>query len=230
MNAPPGPRRSMTLFEAASQFCRYPTPWLLGTALAAALIARLAVGDWQPADAVVPVVMAAAFPFVEWLIHVVILHWRPRRIAGLVVDPLLARKHRQHHRDPRDTALVFIPLPALFAALASALAIALWAFPRTGLGLTFLVVILAFGLGYEWTHYLVHTGYKPKTRLYHAIWRDHRLHHYKNENYWFGVTTPGTADRVLRTYPNPSSVGTSPTAKNLYNSGPGATSLGRARL
>jgi hypothetical protein len=42
------------------------------------------------------------------------------------------------------------------------------------------------------------------------------LHHFKNEHYWFGVSTPGTADRVLGTYPDPQSVPTSPTAKNLH--------------
>ena len=54
------------------------------------------------------------------------------------------------------------------------------------------------GLCYEWTHYLIHSDYKPKTRVYRAIWRNHRNHHYKNEHYWFTVTSSGTADRVLR--------------------------------
>ncbi len=111
---------------------------------------------------------------------------------------------------------MFIPLQSLFGALVSALLIALLAFPRTAMGLTFLVTILAFGLLYEWCHYLIHTDYKPKGVVYRAIWRDHRLHHFKNEHYWFGVTTPGTADRVLRTYPDPAQVPTSPTAKNLH--------------
>jgi sterol desaturase/sphingolipid hydroxylase (fatty acid hydroxylase superfamily) len=71
-------------------------------------------------------------------------------------------------------------------------------------------------LGYEWTHYLIHSDYKPKTRLYRAIWRNHRNHHYKNEHYWFTVTSSGTADRVLRTYPDPSTVENSPTAKDLH--------------
>ena len=40
---------------------------------------------------------------------------------------------------------------------------ALLAFPRIGLGLTFLVFIAILGLGYEWSHYLIHSDYKPKT-------------------------------------------------------------------
>lgn len=216
MNGSAPARRQMTLLDALDEFRRYPSPWLLGVALLAAVTARAVAGDWRITDAMVPIVMAAAFPLFEWMIHVVVLHWRPRSVAGLTVDPLLARKHRDHHVDPRAVGLVFIPLQSLVGALVSSVAIAVWLFPRTGLGLSFLVVILAFGLVYEWTHYLVHTDYKPKGALYRAIWRNHRLHHFKNEHYWFAVTSPGTADRVLRTYPDPASVATSPTAKNLH--------------
>jgi sterol desaturase/sphingolipid hydroxylase (fatty acid hydroxylase superfamily) len=95
-------------------------------------------------------------------------------------------------------------------------AIAVFAFPRLSLGLTYLLVVAALGLGYEWTHFLIHSDYRPKSRLYKAIWRNHRLHHYKNEHYWFTVTTSGTADRILGTYPDPTTVETSPTAKNLH--------------
>ena len=110
----------------------------------------------------------------------------------------------------------FTPLQSAIGAVVAAVAIALVLFPRTGMGLTFLVVMLTCGVAYEWCHYLVHTDYNPKTVVYRVIWRGHRLHHFKNEHYWFGVTTPGTADRVLRTYPDAASVPTSPTARNLH--------------
>ena len=71
-------------------------------------------------------------------------------------------------------------------------------------------------LGYEWTHYVIHSDYKPRTRLYKAVWRNHRLHHYKNEHYWFTVTSTATADRLFGTYPDPGEVKASPTAKNLH--------------
>ena len=72
------------------------------------------------------------------------------------------------------------------------------------------------GLAYEWTHYLVHTDYKPRGRLYKAVWRHHRLHHFKNEHYWMTVTTAHTADRLFGTDPDPATVATSRTAKNLH--------------
>jgi Fatty acid hydroxylase superfamily len=83
-------------------------------------------------------------------------------------------------------------------------------------GFTFVAFLTVLGLGYEWTHYLIHSDYKPKTRVYRAVLRHHRLHHFKNEHYWFTVTSWGTADRVLRTSPDPATVATSPTAKNLH--------------
>jgi hypothetical protein len=189
---------------------------MLATLLAAAVIARLIVGGWRIADAITPVVMLAAFPFFEWVVHVCILHWRPRRLGRLRLDPLLSRKHRAHHADPRDVPLVFIPWQVQLWLLPATTAIALLAFPAHGVGLTFLVTAAALGLGYEWMHYLIHSDYRPRTRLYRAIWRNHRLHHYKNEHYWFTVTTAGTADHVLRTHPNPETVRTSPTVRDLH--------------
>jgi hypothetical protein len=111
-----------------------------------------------------------------------------------------------------------IPWKALPWVLGSTVAIALLAFPRLGLGLTYLAFIMVLGMGYEWTHHLIHADYKPRTPVYRAIWRNHRLHHFKNEHYRFTITTSGSANRVLRTHPDPATVPTSPTTKNLYAS------------
>jgi len=62
----------------------------------------------------------------------------------------------------------------------------------------------------------VHSDYRPRTRAFRSVWRNHRLHHYKNEHYWFTVTTAGTADRLFGTYPEPSEVETSPTVRALH--------------
>lgn len=213
-------RRGVTLSGAAREFVRHPSPWMIGVVLLAACAMRIRYGHWTIGDVLVPAAMLAAFPFLEWTIHVVILHWRPRRIAGMTLDPLLARKHREHHGQPRDIPLVFIPWQSLLWVLALVVAIGVLLFPVTGAGLgpglTFLAWLSVLGLGYEWCHYLVHTDYQPKSVFYRSIWRNHRRHHFKNEHYWFTVTSSGTADRVLGTYPDPATVATSPTAKNLH--------------
>jgi sterol desaturase/sphingolipid hydroxylase (fatty acid hydroxylase superfamily) len=67
---------------------------------------------------------------------------------------------------------------------------------------------------YEWCHFLIHSPYRPRGRYYKVIWRNHRLHHYKNEHYWFGVTS-NLGDVVLGTDPQQSSVAKSATARSL---------------
>jgi sterol desaturase/sphingolipid hydroxylase (fatty acid hydroxylase superfamily) len=89
-------------------------------------------------------------------------------------------------------------------------------FPSLAAGATFLVAVGALMFGYEWVHYLVHSDYRPRTRAFRAVWRNHRLHHYKNEHYWFTVTTAGTADRLFGTCPDSASVQTSKTVRDLY--------------
>jgi hypothetical protein len=67
---------------------------------------------------------------------------------------------------------------------------------------------------YEWTHYLIHTSYRPRHRLHRYVWRAHRSHHFRNEHYWFGVTMH-IADHVIGTFPSGGAVEVSPTARTL---------------
>ena len=53
---------------------------------------------------------------------------------------------------------------------------------------------------YEWVHLLVHSKYRPTSRYYAHLDRNHRLHHFRNERYWLGVTVD-VGDRLARTLP-----------------------------
>lgn len=206
--------RGSALRDEARTFLAHPNSRLLLTATALALAARVALGGWRLADVIVAGVILGLEPLTEWMIHVFLLHSRPKTIAGRRVDLLAARKHRAHHADPRDVDLIFVPKQVLYGALPGALVLYGLLLRDLRLAATAVLVSYAMLTLYEWTHFLIHSRYLPKGRYYRYIWRAHRLHHYRNENYWFGVTIH-LADHALRTFPGREDVPLSPTARTL---------------
>jgi sterol desaturase/sphingolipid hydroxylase (fatty acid hydroxylase superfamily) len=69
-------------------------------------------------------------------------------------------------------------------------------------------------LVYEWKHYVAHRPIKPITKFGRLIKKLHILHHFKNENYWYGVSTP-IFDGLFGTLKDEKKVNTSTTAKSL---------------
>jgi hypothetical protein len=205
--------RVRTLSEARRAFLAHGSPWLLVTALAVGLAAQVAVGSWRWAQLAVVLAVLAAQPFVEWLVHVYVLHARPRRIGPVSLDLYQARKHRAHHAAPRDLDILFIPLRGHLAGAVVVAGVCLL-LPDAATRLALVVSVAASSLAYEWVHFLIHTDYKPRTALYRRLYVGHRLHHYRNENYWFGVSRR-LGDTVLRTDPAKDEVPLSPTCLTL---------------
>ncbi len=214
--AGPGRRAGVTLGESWRAFWRHPSPPLISVFLVGSIVARFVVGGGSRWELLIPVALVALFPVIEWLIHVGILHWKPRRLGPVKIDSRLAREHRAHHADPRDIPLVFIPWKVLVWLLPTYVVGYLLIMPTLESGLSLLVSVFAIMFAYEWCHYLIHSDYKPKSHVYREVWRNHRLHHYKNEHYWFTVTSAGTADRLFGTYPDPETVRSSKTVKALH--------------
>jgi hypothetical protein len=205
----------------APVFARHASARILCAALAAALAARLWVGGFGARDLVPLAALALLWPLQEWLIHVFVLHWKPRRVLGRTLDFAVPRKHRAHHAEPTALPLVFIPLHSYLYTLPGVAALWWLATPDAALALTGIAGHLALSLHYEWVHFLVHTRWRPRWRPYQVLWRNHRLHHYKNEHYWFGVTRL-SADRWLGTQPARDAVPTSATCRTLGVSEPDA--------
>jgi hypothetical protein len=203
-----------TLGGAIAYFAGRASPRILGAALGLALAARLAVGGFSAWDLLPPLLIGAWWPLNEWLIHVFVLHAKPKRILGRTFDPTVPRKHRAHHRDPWNLELLFIPLQSYLYTLPLLVGLCFLLTPSTGLALTALVAYLALALHYEWVHFLAHTRYWPRSAHYQRLVRNHRLHHFKNEHYWHGVSMLG-ADRPLGTAPDPDVVPRSDTALTL---------------
>ena len=192
-----------------------------GVALVARMAAATAVG-WSIWDLVAVGIVIALVPFVEWFIHLVVLHAKPRTVRGLVIDPGIG--HREHHLNPATVNWVLLRGidAALFQVINAGVVVVVVGGPLWLLGANVVgpvltgVVVAVLGLGhYEWSHFLFHTAYRPKSRYYRRLKSNHRLHHWRNERYWLGITT-NFGDRVLRTYPSSrSAVPLSPTAKTL---------------
>ena len=137
-----------------------------------------------------------AVGFVEWVIHVYWLHAPEdsRRMEKFRSGV----SHRQHHAEPESVGFLLLTAPdaisymvvltawhatwpLLFAWLVGA--------PLFATYLTALVTSYVLLGYYEWIHLLMHTNYRPKTRYFADRTQHHRLHHYRNEQYWMGVTS-----------------------------------------
>ena len=205
-----------TLGQAWREFARKPSPWLIGLAFAIVLALRVLDGGeltWR--DGVAVAAMLVIYPFGEWAIHVYLLHMRPAKVGGRKIDLPVAKAHRAHHRKPNDltmilldgrelSLLLFLAVPFVIAVGALLVGLVFGALPVGPLLCAVLAGYAAIGI-YEWTHFLIHTAHLPRSRYYKAIWRNHRLHHFKNEHFWHGITN-NVSDRVLRTNPDQRSV------------------------
>lgn len=205
---------AFTLADARRVWLSRLSPKLLLAGLATSLALRVLEGPWTRRDTVVLAVLVSLQPVTEWLIHVYVLHWRPRLVRGRLLDPYAARSHRWHHQNPKDLSYLFIHPRVVQGALALGAVLHVLAFAVRPTFGTAVVTSLALTTTYEWTHYLIHSDYRPRSRFYRGLWRAHRLHHYRNENYWYGVTSH-LGDRVLRTNPARDAVPLSPTATTL---------------
>ena len=208
--------------EILRVFLAHWSPRIILLTTTVTLVARLSVWSVSRGDLVVLAAVLFLTGPLEWFIHKFALHTDP--------DAWLTRKlglgvgHRNHHVDPPalDNLLLAGPDAAIFCVVLG-LTTTVWALPLLWLTgspiavpmLTALALTYLGFANYEWTHLMVHTRYRPRTRFYARLARNHRLHHYRNEEYWLGVTS-NLGDRLLRTYPrHKTDVPLSDTARNL---------------
>jgi hypothetical protein len=213
-----------TLGEAGREFAKRHSPWMIIGAIAALVAVRALLGPLTWRDAVAAAAMLVVYPFGEWAIHVYLLHAKPIELRGRRFELPTTREHRVHHRQPNNLMqlllyakqlaqllLLAVPLVAGVGCLLVGLVagpVPVGAFVSAWIAGAVLVGV------YEWTHYLIHTAYRPRTRYYRSIWRNHRLHHFKNEHFWHGITQ-NISDVVLGTNPDHREVPRSETARTL---------------
>jgi Fatty acid hydroxylase superfamily len=217
-------REVNSLGQARREFLRKESPWVIGAGIVALGVVRPLLGDLAWRDGVAAAAMLAIYPFGEWAIHVYLLHAKPVRIRGRELETVAARAHRAHHREPNDLDMVllywwqaaFLMLVAVPLTIGLVAAIVTLLAGPVSLGVLVSAAIAGYCMVflYEWTHFLIHTAYRPRSRAYMTIWRNHRLHHFKNEHFWHGITN-NLSDRVLGTNPDQRQVPKSETARTL---------------
>jgi hypothetical protein len=211
-----------TLGDVVRTYGKHHSPQVIWIGVLLALTARLVIGRFGWADVVVVALTLSLTGVVEWVLHLFLLHAPDDSVR--MTKYKTGAGHREHHLDPTNVgwlmlawqdAAIFLGMLIVWAATWPLLVA--WAFDGSFVG-TFLTALTASYLmlaHYEWTHLLVHTRYRPKFRYYKRLAANHRLHHYRNEHYWLGVTS-NMGDRVLGTLPaQKSDVPLSDTARTL---------------
>jgi len=157
-------------------------------------------------------------PFIEYFIHKYFLHlpMPVEQEKKSLFSRFLRAIHYDHHQDPKNPEHIFAQLWLTFPFLALNL---FFIYLLTGsFELSILIgsLISLYYLFYEWSHFVAHSSYTPTNRYGLYMKKYHLLHHYKNENYWYGITSP-FADIVFGKFKKSEDVQKSPTAKNLSN-------------
>jgi sterol desaturase/sphingolipid hydroxylase (fatty acid hydroxylase superfamily) len=225
--APLHSREIKTVAQARTALLRKRSPKIIAGVFALELALRALLGPPTWRDALAVAILAAAYPFGEWAIHIHLLHLRPFRFRGREVELATAKAHRQHHEAPNRLDMVLLDAGEIALLLLVAVpfvlglgALGTWAIsgdaPAAAPFVTGMLTGTVLVAIYEWTHFLIHTSYRPHSRFYRAIWRGHRLHHFKNEHYWHGITST-VADRVFGTAPDQRDVPRSRTARSLQD-------------
>jgi sterol desaturase/sphingolipid hydroxylase (fatty acid hydroxylase superfamily) len=103
--------------------------------------------------------------------------------------------HGNHHEYPRDKERLFMPpVPSL---IMSSIIFSLQYLIMGGNAFAFFPGFILGYLMYGSMHYAIH-AWNPPFRWMKPLWRNHHLHHYKNDHQGFGVSTT-IWDRVFGT-------------------------------
>lgn len=202
------------LAGALKAFFGYPSPRLLAALVVGSIVARGLLGPFDRYDLVAALIPVVGWPFLEWGLHRYVLHLRPVRLFGVTWDFAFAKTHRQHHRQPWRPETTFLPAYVHLVMAPLLIGGALWLLPRPGLAASWMAGLASMALLYEWTHFIVHTRIRPRSRFARRLFHNHRMHHFRNERYWYSFTLP-QVDRLFGTGPADDAVPRSETCRTL---------------
>src|SRR3954453_23176831 len=71
-------RTTVCLGTTGREFWKHPSPYMIAATIVVALVWRIVESAWRVSDLWAPVIWLTMFPLLEWVMHVFILHWKPR--------------------------------------------------------------------------------------------------------------------------------------------------------
>ncbi|MFL5788093.1 MAG: sterol desaturase family protein [Flavisolibacter sp.] len=114
----------------------------------------------------------------RWIFHMVAENERAKKIVYVM--------HGNHHHFPRDKERLFMP-PVPSIILASIIFLLMFALMGDNTFDFFSGFMLGYLL-YGSMHYAIH-AWNPPFKWMKPLWRNHHLHHYKDDGKGFGVST-----------------------------------------
>ena len=121
--------------------------------------------------------------FFEYIAHRFIFHLVSEKKS---LQKFAYTLHGNHHHYPRDKQRLFMP-PVPSVIIASAIFGSMYLVMRLNTFMFFPGFILGYLL-YGSMHYAIH-AWNPPFKWMKGLWRNHHLHHYKNEHNGFGVSS-----------------------------------------
>ena len=125
-----------------------------------------------------------SFTFVEYLVHRYVYHvsthteWRRK---------FQYNAHGIHHEFPKDKDR--LAMPPLLSITVATILLLLFRLAMGDLTFAFLPGFLVGYASYLAIHYIVHI-YQPPKNFFRALWINHSIHHYKDGDTVFGVSSP----------------------------------------
>jgi sterol desaturase/sphingolipid hydroxylase (fatty acid hydroxylase superfamily) len=156
------------------------------------IVYALALGVWNARFTVLPAGISILLFFLGWLTFTWVEYQVHRHIFH-VATHTPGRKnfqytvHGVHHHYPKDKDRLAMP-PVLSITIATLLLVIL----KFVLGDYVFAFLPGFLVGYACyllVHYVVHV-YSPPKNMFKALWRNHSIHHYKDGELLFGVSSP----------------------------------------
>jgi sterol desaturase/sphingolipid hydroxylase (fatty acid hydroxylase superfamily) len=125
-----------------------------------------------------------AFTWVEYITHRYVFHMKTYSVVRAKLQYTI---HGVHHEFPKDKDRLAMP-PLLSVTIATILLL-LFRLIMGDFAFSFLPGFLVGYAAYLAIHYMVH-AFPPPKNIFKMLWVNHGIHHYKNGDLIYGVSSP----------------------------------------